>query len=127
MNPNLLYKVAEAWTSDDDIKKLYTGINIAKISEIMGKITKYIHRHKHYNFLKDYSENLSVHITSGTLFVSSFNDVVNILYSFYDKDADLNIKLSSDCIEKLKDFAESLTKHQDDIIKDIQKLNEGDK
>jgi hypothetical protein len=123
MNPNLLYKVAESWTPDDDIKRLYAGVNIAKISEVMRKITKYIDRQKNYNFLKDYSENLSVHITSGTLFVSSLNDVVNILYSFYDKNADLHIKLSPDCIDKLKDFTESLTKHQDDIIKDIQKLN----
>ena len=123
MKSEMLYKVAEAWTSDDEIKKLYAGVNIAKISEIMDKITKYINPQKNYYFFKDYSDNLSVSISSGDLFVSSRDDVVNVLYFFWNKNADLLIKLSSDCIEKLKDFTESLIKYQEQIIKDIQNLN----
>jgi len=120
---NMLYKVAEAWTPDDEIKRLYTGVNIAKISEIMGKITKHIDKQKHYYFIKDYDDNLGIVLSSGSLFITDRNDTISIMYYFWERDSNLFLKLTTDCTGKLNNFTESLIKYQEQIIKDIKKLN----
>ena len=99
--------------------------SIINIIKVIKSVLININKEEYYYLIEEYDDNLQLTFSRDHLCIFNKDNTIAIIYFNWhrDIDPDLRIVLKPDCAEKLKDFAESLTKHQDDIIKDIQKLN----
>jgi len=99
--------------------------DIIRIGEIIQDIISYIEDEKRYDFFRDYDGNLWLSLHYGCLEIHYEDDKNYIRYNFWDeyKEPEIHLILRYGFEKKLKEFAKSLAKYQDEIIKDIQKLN----
>ena len=118
----MIYKIVEAWTSDEELEHLSAGANIIMINKIVKEIIKNIEPGKEYKFYKHYGEELSISLDSGSLSISSRDYYIRVFYLLWETYPTIEYRITENCIERLQNFTDSLIKYEGKIIRDIKNI-----